>query len=218
MKKPNQGNEGQPEKPATRTSGGAKNGERSPKMVSFADTVGQKLVEVRNYMPSNESLQLQSSLESINLSRLFNTSLSLKDEDVHDFRWISNFQALDPESESYVPELHKRKVILEKLTIIEQDINGPQTLVGYVRVLNIDFKKEVFVRYTYDNWKEEFNCYAKFEEHSEKTDTDVFRFSIDLKKDPYICSSVMEFAIGYKVKNVFYWDNNKGCNFKIYHF
>uniref|UniRef100_A0A6B2G6Q4 Protein phosphatase 1 regulatory subunit 3C (Trinotate prediction) n=1 Tax=Myxobolus squamalis TaxID=59785 RepID=A0A6B2G6Q4_MYXSQ len=190
--------------------------DRSLKSVCFADAKGHELVNVRNFVPSSENLFHYESLENFNKIR---ESSNLNDAFIctyNDFKWITYFKDLHPPSQFYFEELNRQKVILESLSIVEQEGYGIFCLQGLVRVVNLSYRKTVFLRGSYQNWITHFEVGANFESHSEETNTDLFVFKFPLKNDSAICSKTMEFAIAYVIDGSTYWDNNNGKNYIIY--
>lgn len=189
--------------------------DKTIKSVSFADSVGQKLVDVRNFVPSSENLLLHSSNESFGSLTFSPNPLYFRDYS-NDYKWISYFKDLDPSVAIYYKELEQKKLVLERLTIIESEMSSPQELYALIRVANVAFTKYVFIRGSYQNWTTYFEIPCKFEAHCEMTNTDLFIGNFPLKHGSNTISRVMEFAVGYTVNGETYWDNNKGCNYRIY--
>ena len=82
-------------------------------------------------------------------------------------------------------------------------LNSP--MLGYARVANIGYAKEVFAHCTTDEWKTVTNVYAQYVSSSENTD----RFSFQLPE------FTTHFALGYEVNGQTYWDNNDGNNYTV---
>jgi len=94
-----------------------------------------------------------------------------------------------------------------------------------VTVRNIGPQKQVVARCTYDDWKSFDDIVASYVEHRNGilvTEYDTFRFLIT---KPQAMSSSMEsncaqiqgveFAIRYQVRDLTYWDNNDGKNYRL---
>ena len=123
--------------------------------------------------------------------------------------------------------LHSKTVTLDKYLLECDEVN--QTVKGAVAVLNGKQVKNMFLRYTNDNWKSftdvpadrlSSNC------TSDGTAFDRFHFEIPFTTD--IASAArddtskgsdlsckMEFAIAYQAHDVEYWDNNDGKNYQL---
>lgn len=80
---------------------------------------------------------------------------------------------------------------------------------GIVRVLNIDYEKEVCVRWTHDNWKTSHNSTCTYCTGSSDGKTDRFAFTLPANGDD------IQFAIKYKCGGKEYWDNNNGQNYVV---
>ncbi|KAF0988829.1 hypothetical protein HZS_6930 [Henneguya salminicola] len=187
------------------------------KTVSFADSKGQQLVDVKKFVPSSDNLLLSDSADSFNKIKTPSNGFDTFNHLHNDFKWITYFHNLDPTIKSYYEELAVKKVILESLSIFEPEVGGPQYLLGLIRVSNLAYKKNVFIRGSYQNWITQFEIMADFYAHCEETNTDLFQFKFQLLRDPSkICSKTLEFALGFTVNNCTYWDNNKGSNYRIY--
>ncbi len=112
---------------------------------------------------------------------------------------ISNFTA-------FFKKVDKCKVSLENIMI-----KGNEFL-GMVRVRNIAFEKDIFVRYTSNYWHSynDNDTTHVPNEDSAIHDTFTFQISVDPAGTPDV-----EFAICYKVQGQEFWDNNQGQNFKL---
>ncbi len=97
------------------------------------------------------------------------------------------------------------KVVMGSFSCTEQG-----TIVGSVRVCNIAYDKQVFLRYSQDGWRHSNNQDAQYK-HSEGN-YDVFQFQLPFNIST---SLYLEFAVCYRVSGVEFWDNNEGRNYKI---
>ncbi|XP_031766496.2 protein phosphatase 1 regulatory subunit 3C [Galleria mellonella] len=87
---------------------------------------------------------------------------------------------------------------------------------GTVKVKNLDFTKEVFVRLSSDGWATSEDAYCAFLESGPVNKNgssvyDTFGFRLQLP----IHSRRMDFCVCFTCKGVQYWDNNKGRNYTI---
>ncbi|XP_026325725.1 protein phosphatase 1 regulatory subunit 3C [Hyposmocoma kahamanoa] len=87
---------------------------------------------------------------------------------------------------------------------------------GTVKVKNLDFSKEVFIRSTSDGWSTHEDAYCAFLESGPigkngTSDYDTFCFRLPLP----IHSRRLDFCVGFQCKGVEYWDNNKGLNYTL---
>ncbi|KAM9751236.1 protein phosphatase 1, regulatory subunit 3Da isoform 1-T2 [Menidia menidia] len=111
--------------------------------------------------------------------------------------------------------LSVQKVCLENVLCFELGI------IGIAQVLNLDFEKEVIVRYTFTEWKSCSETKASWVSTTTKTSEeqgqiscDTFRFHLPVP--PFLRpGALLEFAIKYKVCGTEFWDNNNGENYKL---
>lgn len=87
---------------------------------------------------------------------------------------------------------------------------------GTVKVKNLDFGKEVFVRASSDGWLTSEDTYCAFLESGPLSQNgssvyDTFAFRLQLP----IHSRRLDFCVCFKCKGNEYWDNNKGTNYTI---
>ncbi|KAL1241075.1 Protein phosphatase 1 regulatory subunit 3B [Trichinella spiralis] len=105
--------------------------------------------------------------------------------------------------------LNQNNVVLENV-LLRNDI---QSLHGTVKVKNLSFEKEVYVRCTTDEW-------ATFQDHPATFlcntggifDTFLFDFEIPLDDDTI---QRIEFCISYRVAGQQFWDNNDNANYEL---
>ena len=189
--------------------------EKGMKRVAFADTLQRSLVEIRNFTPSTENLNLWA--ENDYFQNHFKLSRSNSEELEKDL--IKNVNSAlerpasialcfkDPSSHPAFTEVFERQnVVLEKCGTRDR------TITGIILVKNIDFKKYVFVRHTTDKWRTMSDTSATYLPNSSDGHTDRFMFILEYPKTRY---SEMEFCIGYCVRSEEYWDNNHRKNYKV---
>ncbi|KAM4736951.1 LOW QUALITY PROTEIN: protein phosphatase 1, regulatory subunit 3Da [Anableps anableps] len=119
----------------------------------------------------------------------------------------------------FLQRLHEQKVCLERVLCFELGI------IGITQVLNLDFEKEVTVRYSFTEWKGCAETKASWVSTITKTwngeggrgqefNCDTFRFHLPVPPS-LRPGAQLEFAIQYRVCGVEYWDNNNGKNYKL---
>lgn len=88
-------------------------------------------------------------------------------------------------------------------------------LLGTVRVKNISYKKDIFVRYTLNRWKDYADMRADFTYQCSdgKADKFTFKLAVYPKLFDQEITGLLEFAIVYQVNNSLFWDNNYGRNY-----
>lgn len=116
----------------------------------------------------------------------------------------------------FLNRLHKQKVCLERVLCFELAI------IGVTQVLNMDFEKEVIIRYSFTEWKSCTESKASWvttitkpwDGREDQLSCDTFRFHLPVP--PFLLpGAVLEFAIRYRVCGTEYWDNNYGQNYKL---
>ena len=165
------------------------------KRVTFADLLGFSLVTVIEIAPRNkpkESIKRPQQKHRVNSARRCLKCLFDQPENKDDF--------LDRVQRQYVC---LESVVCDK-TIVR----------GFVRVLNVSYRKDVTIRYSTDDWKTVCDEQANYLSTSRDGATDTFFFRIAV---PSIWQegSKMEFAIRYSVEGSDYWDNNFFRNYSV---
>lgn len=92
------------------------------------------------------------------------------------------------------------------------------SITGTIAVLNIAFQKEVFVRFTFDDWKTISNvaaehCHSVYMRNS--IVSDLFNFIIDKDSLPLDTRGDLQVCACYRVLDYEYWDNNGGKNYRV---
>ncbi|KAL7070355.1 hypothetical protein ACQ4LE_010252 [Meloidogyne hapla] len=105
--------------------------------------------------------------------------------------------------------LDRLKVALENV-MLRNDLGRMN---GTIKVANIAFEKNVFVRISSDRWSTFRDRPAKYQCSPSKA-FDTFRFDFDIPRDDKPDSRI-EFCICYIANNTEYWDSNDGKNFVL---
>jgi len=175
------------------------------KNVKFADD--SQLVQIRKYVPSAENMDLWASSNYFK-DNTFNTgrpktSFSLQTiQKPPELAICFKDPYLQPD---FKEKVRSQKVALDRCGARER------TVTGVVIVCNIEYHKEVFVRYTLDKWKTIQHTDAVYIPNSSDGETDRFMFTILVPK----CCETMEFAVCYRVSQGEFWDSNGGKNYKV---
>ena len=107
---------------------------------------------------------------------------------------------------NYRQRLERQKVCLQMANVIED-----MTIRGYVQVINLDFYKNVFVRYSTDEWSTFDQTSATYMINSSEGRIDRFSFTLFASKlQP---GQRLFFAICYQVAGQEFWDNNFDVNY-----
>ena len=101
--------------------------------------------------------------------------------------------------------------VYDQQVILEHIFTRDFIAYGTIRVTNRSFDKQVVIRYTFDRWKTVWNLKGNYGRHYPENNTDVFYFKLSV---PTWIRSVA-FAIGYRVNNEEFWDNNHSENYTL---
>ncbi|XP_013144086.1 PREDICTED: protein phosphatase 1 regulatory subunit 3B-B [Papilio polytes] len=114
--------------------------------------------------------------------------------------------------------LEFRRRITEECVSLENVIVKQNELAvdGTVKVKNLDYLKEVFVRTTPDGWSTKEDTYCAFIESGPLLQNgvstyDTFGFQLQLP----IHSRRLDFCVGFRCQGKEFWDNNNGKNYTI---
>lgn len=106
-----------------------------------------------------------------------------------------------------LPLINNQKVLLECLYTKDSKAYGT------IRVDNIAFEKQVFVRTSQDEWETYRDIPAWHSIHHQTDNTDAFTFEISL--DNSLIPERIQFAICFKALSEEYWDNNQNSNYVL---
>eukprot|EP00794_Sanderia_malayensis_P003462 gene3462-3958_t len=106
---------------------------------------------------------------------------------------------------------------VENLNVsLEKVVKTQKGIIGMVAVKNIDYRKEIFARYSFNNWKTQKDTQAAFYKEDQTTQIDYFVFVItDKISETNLMKWYLQFALCYKVVGKEFWDNNSGWNYLI---
>lgn len=176
------------------------------KRVSFADAAGFTLEFVKTIPThSGEDVTIYTS-NALNVNNN-NSRLSLPSPRPRGKNLAPCFT--EPcKTSSFFERVYSQNVCLE--SIVCDDF----VFAGTVRVTNIDFAKEVTVRFTLDDWKSYRDIWADYFSSSMDGKTDKFWFRIAVPVDSPVDQEI-KFAIRYCIGGREFWDNNLNRNYKI---
>ena len=167
------------------------------KKVTFADFLGFSLVSVIEISPRNSlpetclSQKHKASAKPITVRRRYPTCSFEQPVSKDDF----------------LERVTRQYICLESVVC-------DKAILGFVRVLNIAYNKDVAVRYTGDGWKTFHEEPAVHLSTSTDGTMDTFFFRIHLQSMGKETRK-LEFAIRYSVKENVYWDNNFLKNYSV---
>ncbi|XP_031560288.1 protein phosphatase 1 regulatory subunit 3B-like [Actinia tenebrosa] len=108
-----------------------------------------------------------------------------------------------------------RERIEKQFVCLENAVTSQNSLMGTIKVMNIAFHKEVFVRYTLDSWNSHTDVMCSYVQDSNDGITDRFSFAITIPEYFIASGDSFEFAVCYKSDGNEYWDNNGGINYRV---
>ncbi|XP_048351947.1 protein phosphatase 1 regulatory subunit 3D [Sphaerodactylus townsendi] len=178
--------------------------------VRFADALGLELAEVKVFQAGEDP-----SIPLHVLSRLsINSDLCCSRLEL-EFTMqclVPDFQQ-PADLEDFPSRLQQQRVCLERVSSSDLGLNGT------VRVVNVAFEKQVAVRYTFNHWRSQHEVSARWHSSAPGKDgqgqVDAFTFFLPVPPFLLWVSSVVEFAVRYRVNGQEYWDNNGGKNYSL---
>lgn len=172
-------------------------------MVRFADAMGLDLEKVRHF--------LQDQLPTTPVA-LDDAPIASIPNEKDRFAKAKYITAMFPQpclATSFLDRIRSQKVSLDSVQTTDFVVTG------IVRVLNIAFKKSVYVRYTFDKWKTTLDTLAQYIPKSSDGFSDKFQFVLHAPAY-FDVGQTMEFAICFKGDDTDYWDNNYGQNYSLW--
>ncbi|XP_060076904.1 protein phosphatase 1 regulatory subunit 3B-like isoform X2 [Ylistrum balloti] len=178
---------------------------RTKKKVSFADHKGLALATVKimtepSHMPPRLRPEIISSLTQ-------GATAGVTEQPP----LVLQFQQPASDYLAFRDRLEHSNLSLEN--VILRDYN----VLGTVKVKNISFEKNVFVRCTFDSWETSEDIVATYVPNSSKQSGnlfDTFSFEIEVPTNFDRCKSI-QFAVCFDTKHHQYWDSNDGKNYGI---
>jgi len=184
---------------------------RSPscqKKVRFADALGLDLISVKHFDDTDMPEVPERIIDKFKKAR----ALHLNNFDKSNTSNQSVFMELLFTNPGSLPDFLERviavKVLLESVQADEFSISG------IVRVLNLAFEKNVYLRYTLNNWTTFVDILAYYVPRSSDGQTDKFSFKI-ITPTFLEFGGTLQFAIRYCVGGCEFWDNNNGSNYRL---
>ncbi|XP_073674729.1 uncharacterized protein [Garra rufa] len=171
--------------------------------VSFADSTGAELVDVRMFVPFDSDDEDESRWEE-------EEARYRKAYSEPTYRVWPEFQPLT--GAELVLAVHTSKLEVESVTSVPDE---PLSFEVIIRVLNISFHKSVYARSTMDGWINHFDYPADYIEGSNDGETD--KFSVKLAfASPYLFNGArIDFVVRYETSDGEFWANNSGRNYSV---
>lgn len=174
------------------------------KRVSFADTTGGDLIDVKEFTAFDTDEEEDSARWEEEEAKYRKP----RKEPTYGVR--PGFTALT--GDALLQAVRTNKVEVEKISPVE---NEPLSFTGVVRVFNISFHKAVYIRATTDNWVTYFDHPAEYVHGSHDGDTDQFSFKLSFAP-PYVThGSLIEFVVRYETSEGDFWANNFSMNYAV---
>lgn len=175
------------------------------KRVSFADTTGGDLVDVREFhaFDSDEEEGASAKWEE-------EEAKYRKAEREPSYSVRADFCA--PSGGVLLQAVRAGKVEVERICPVEDE---PLAFSGLVRVLNVSFHKAVYIRATMDSWATYFDHPAEYVQGSNDGETDQFSFKLSFAPPYTTHGSRIEFVVRYETSDGDYWANNSSLNYVV---
>ncbi|XP_011475772.1 protein phosphatase 1 regulatory subunit 3A isoform X2 [Oryzias latipes] len=174
------------------------------KRVSFADTTGGDLVDVREFVA------FDSDDESDSAKWEHEQAKYRKPHREPTYSLHPEFQT--PSHGALLHVVRKNKVEVEHIAPSEDD---PLAFRGVIRVLNVSFHKAVYIRSTMDDWATYFDHPAEYVQGSHNEDTDQFSFKLCFAPPFTNHGSRIEFVVRYETAEGDFWANNSSLNYGV---
>ncbi|MEQ2196416.1 hypothetical protein XENOCAPTIV_026047 [Xenoophorus captivus] len=173
------------------------------KRVSFADTTGGDLVDVREFVAFDSDEEDSAKWEE-------EEAKYRKAEREPTYTVHPEFHA--PGSGVLLQAVRSNKVEVQQISPVEDE---PLAFSGIIRVLNISFHKAVYIRSTMDSWATYFDHPADYVLGSNDGDTDQFSFKLSFAPPYTAHGSRIEFVVRYETSDGDYWANNSSMNYAV---
>lgn len=177
------------------------------KIVRFADVLGLDLADVRTFLDEVPKVPMQAYddliYDVLSMSPNSQTPIgpTLNKVLVPLFQQPGALPA-------FLERVKNKQVCLENAAVTDPI---SLTIIGSVRVRNLDFHKSVHIRYSLDNWRSYSDMMANYVENSCDGFSDKFTFL--LFGNSLQIGQRIEMAIRFQAKGQQYWDNNYGQNY-----
>eukprot|EP00079_Xenopus_tropicalis_P015427 XP_004913037.1 PREDICTED: protein phosphatase 1 regulatory subunit 3A [Xenopus tropicalis] len=165
--------------------------------VSFADAFGFDLVSVKEF--DTWEVPIVSQLLSYEVETNY----------IEEFYLTASFTL--PSADDIIGKVQAKKVLLESIDMTP----GTSSMKGIIRVLNVSYEKQTYVRMSLDDWQTYYDLTAEYIPYSFNGDTDQFAFTITLVPPYQKEGASVQFCICYETPIGTFWDNNDGQNYTL---
>lgn len=173
------------------------------KRVSFADTIGGDLVDVKEFTAFDSDDEDSTKWEEEEAK--YRAEHKVPIYNVHP-------EFIAPTGSALLQKVQTNKVEVENISSVE---NEPLAFCGVIRVLNISFNKAVYIRCTMDSWSSYYDHPAEYVQGSHDGTTDKFCFKLCFAPPYTTHGSRIEFVIRYETSEGDYWANNSQMNYVV---
>ena len=186
---------------------------KTAKSVRFADACGSKLLRIKFYDPNPkinfDALDSSDYFFNYNSNSYDNNNRARKVEKT----WLPLF-FLSPNNAALVKKASEHNIQLESLAI-----NGFQVS-GSILVVNLSFEKEVWLRFSFNNW----STYHEIKSHysASVTHNDLSHHTVPVDRfifqNEFMTSADMDkcsFCLRFEGPRGEFWDNNEGLNYSL---
>lgn len=180
---------------------------RHKKRVWFADDRGLALTHVRVMTEPSDCPPRWTD------DFLEHVTQGIKPQIIQETRWETTFVQPASDYLAFRNKLEKKCVSLENVIVKDMD----EIVTGTIKVKNLSFEKEVFIRLSFDQWKSHQDVAAKFVPsgiEGAPTPYDTFAFTASIPSSA-AKNKAVEFCVCYRSKAGEFWDNNDGANYKL---
>ncbi|XP_017265148.1 protein phosphatase 1 regulatory subunit 3A isoform X2 [Kryptolebias marmoratus] len=175
------------------------------KRVSFADTTGGDLVDVREFHAFDSD-------EEEGGSAKWEEEEAKYRRPEREPRYSVRPEFRAPGGGVLLQAVRAGKVEVEQICPVEDE---PLAFSGLVRVLNVSFHKAVYIRSTLDSWATYFDHPAEYVQGSNDGETDQFSFKLSFAPPYTTHGSCIEFVVRYETSDGDYWANNSSLNYVV---
>lgn len=174
------------------------------KRVRFADDKGLALTVI-HHLPEPVAESPDEYLEEI--------TRGIKPQVASDSTWQPSFPQPSSNYQEFRAKLEQRNVALENA--VARD--GDDAITGTIKVKNLSYEKEVFVRATFDRWINHTDFPATYVNSAtlmDRTSVDTFAFQIQIpsKAEKF---EVITFCVCFRSKDGEFWDSYDGSNYRM---
>lgn len=173
------------------------------KRVSFADTTGGDLVDVKEFIAFDSDDEDSAKWEE---------EEAKYKEAKGEPKYYVQAEFSVPSESALLQAVRTNKVEVERVSPVEDE---PLSFWGMIRVLNISFNKAVYIRFTMDHWASYYDQPAEYVEGSHDGDTDRFSFKLSFAPPYTTHGSCIEFVVRYETSEGDYWANNSSMNYVV---